>query len=202
MATISRPDILTIIKTWKLTGDVQAIARIFEFQGFAVDAVYNAMKKKEPNGVQLYSDIQTLLIVVMTRGTNQKNILARSSDQAKKILQDLIKKYDIQQKGEKKGPEVITLQRISAAFPHICFLLVQAGLTRDPVTEQTECPPALRFPTAPALIDTQETLAKWLPWGIKFDAVINTPANPANVQKYSQIAFRSPDYKGLFPEAH
>lgn len=192
-------DIIKIIRNLQIKGDVLAIANKFAYNGYTPDNLFIILRTKEPVAEILLSDIMILLAVGMTRGTNIKNILARSQPDARDQLKALIVKYSIQQNvGDSKDRNVVTIARIMSTFPHLCYEMAALGVIRDPVGDKCLCPNTLRFSSAPSIITLDTNYQLWLEWAIHFDAIINQKNPDMNkVKLYGDTAYRTTHFKGV-----
>jgi hypothetical protein len=199
MDILSDDEIIEAIKGIKVDSSVLELKKTFAYNGFNPVTIYKEMIVNAENEEVFRKDLNILLVVAMTRGTNITSILNKSSAAAKEILVPIFKRYNIK-KGMNKLQDdnntTITLNRLMSSFPNVCYQLARLNVIRDPVGENSTLPVPLRFTSAPSIITREEVFEEWKDWAKKFDAIINPSPDPAKVESYGLIAYRNQSFKG------
>lgn len=130
------------------------------YQGFNAEKVFAQMAKKEDNLNQLRKDVVNLLIYFVVGGANTERKSDKWTDGGREYYTDLFNKYDIKKnlEGEKNGDDgkiVLTLSRISLAFPDVTCALYCTGIGK-PLVGINGLPDHFSFPGAASFMTETE----------------------------------------------
>ncbi|QNJ99602.1 nucleocapsid [Embossos virus] len=102
-------------------------------------------------------DVKKMIVIALTRGNKPSKMTNRMSDDGKKMVQALEKKYSL--KSGRPGRNDITLTRVASAFagwtvqaiPHVVEFLPVTGTTMDSISK--DFPRSMMHPSFGGLID-------------------------------------------------
>jgi hypothetical protein len=151
--------ILDLLKSLDVVAIGEGLFEKYYYQGFDPKKTVEALaRKKTENGVsdvEFGKDVAQIIAIGMLKGSINKDNRQKMSDDGKKALEMLMKKYAIPEGGGRnRAANVITFPRVVAAFPNVGIKLVDVIGPKDfsgPFNSSI-LPPKMRFQGFPAVI--------------------------------------------------
>jgi len=164
----------------------------FSYEGFSPDTMYRLLRACESDFKRFSSDIISICSFALMRGTKSSKMTSKMSAAGKLIVLDLVKKYKIKDT-KPRSKDDVTLGRIMATFPRICYKVICDNPQIESITPSEDLPREFQFFGANALISKSDGLYDcYISWAKKAAVVIGS--NPADVDTFSEIVYKS--YKG------
>jgi len=171
-------------------------AELVQYEGFNPVEFKKTLKKIEPDDRKFGKDLSNMIQLYVSRGTRLIKSTQRMSDDGRKLVLALQKKYRITDETP-TSPKDVTLARIGASYPMMCAMSLNQRLGK--ITGDTgDLPNALAFPAGASLIpkEATELFKKWKVWRANFSAIINDPKANSRKSKrgdadYDEIIWNS-----------
>jgi hypothetical protein len=171
--------ILSIHEGWSYIEFVESV----RYTGYDPVLTRTLLRTIENNPEQLKFDVIKLIIISLERGTNQRKITTKISDEGRDSILLLISKYGIKSGVPIKNTD-ITLARVVSAFPVIASKILLTGDIRI-VGDHDDLPLFLCHTAGASLIPHKDIdlYNKWKKWRISFSKVINSPTTTVDFDK-------------------
>jgi hypothetical protein len=184
------------------------------YSGFQPGVTYSALRDIYGDIEELSEDVLTVCIFGLLNGTSFKRVRGSQMGDVglKRMLEiELRMKIEFPGKGVKEKGSVITLGRVLSTFPHYTYSLIleEPSLVRIRV-DPADCPLALQFPAAPAIIpkSRDDLFEKWKVWSLIFQDTIKPVVPVTDAVTIKRIAqaqeniVRAMHDSPFFPEAY
>jgi hypothetical protein len=170
---------INVLDGWSFVEFVESI----KYTGYDPTLTRSILKSIEINQDQFRVDVVKLLIVALERGTNQRKMTTKISNDGKDSILFLISKYNIKNGMPSQNSDV-TFARIVSAYPIIASRILE---TRDVrvIGDQGLLPTFLCHTAGASIIphDNIELFSKWKLWRTNFSKVINSPVSSTDFDK-------------------
>lgn len=190
---VDRADLVDLMDNLISDGDAKGYLLMYAFQGFnPIDflQVLNERAKKLDHiktKADMMKDMAAIILWVVKRGIRFTDT-ARNTKSANDAMKILIKNWEINfSVGAPEKPNIITIGRIAATFPHLVSIYILKYANTSPSIGACPAllPRCLAHPGGITLIPKTWVNLRtyWFEWSLNFDATINSGVKTAGSKR-------------------